>query len=168
MRTDTPWGTLPARDHLLAGAADAAGAPVLDVVIPVYNEEKDLEPCVLRLHDHLERTFPYSFRITVADNASTDRTPQVAARLAQVLPRVRSHRLEEKGRGRALRTVWSGSDAPVLAYMDVDLSTDLNALLPLVAPLISGHSDLAIGSRLARSSRVVRGSKRSSSRAPTT
>ncbi|WP_405714822.1 MULTISPECIES: glycosyltransferase [unclassified Streptomyces] len=160
MRTDTPWGTLPARDHLLAGAADAAGAPVLDVVIPVYNEEKDLEPCVLRLHDHLERTFPYSFRITVADNASTDRTPQVAARLAQVLPRVRSHRLEEKGRGRALRTVWSGSDAPVLAYMDVDLSTDLNALLPLVAPLISGHSDLAIGSRLARSSRVVRGSKR--------
>ncbi|MFE7262754.1 glycosyltransferase [Streptomyces sp. NPDC057592] len=160
MRTDTPWGTLPARDHLLAGAVDAAGAPVLDVVVPVHNEEKDLEPCVLRLHDHLARTFPYSFRITVADNASTDRTAQVAARLAAALPRVRSYRLEEKGRGRALRTVWSGSDAPVLAYMDVDLSTDLNALLPLVAPLISGHSDLAIGSRLDRSSRVVRGSKR--------
>ncbi|MFJ1843189.1 glycosyltransferase [Streptomyces sp. NPDC088146] len=160
MRTDTPWSTLPARDHLLAGAVDAAGAPVLDVVVPVYNEEKDLEPCVLRLHDHLARTFPYAFRITVADNASTDRTPQVAAGLAAALPRVRSCRLEEKGRGRALRTVWSHSDAPVLAYMDVDLSTDLNALLPLVAPLISGHSDLAIGSRLARSSRVVRGSKR--------
>ncbi|MFE3147179.1 glycosyltransferase [Streptomyces sp. NPDC059218] len=160
MRTDTPWGTLPARDHLLAGAVDAAGAPVLDVVVPVYNEEKDLEPCVLRLHDHLARTFPYSFRITVADNASTDRTPEVAARLAAALPRVRSCRLEEKGRGRALRTVWSHSDAPVLAYMDVDLSTDLNALLPLVAPLISGHSDLAIGSRLSRGSRVVRGSKR--------
>lgn len=160
MRTDTPWGTLPARDHLLAGAVDAAGAPVLDVVVPVYNEEKDLEPCVLRLHDHLARTFPYSFRITVADNASTDRTPEVAALLAAALPRVRSYRLEEKGRGRALRTVWSHSDAPVLAYMDVDLSTDLNALLPLVAPLISGHSDLAIGSRLSRGSRVVRGSKR--------
>ncbi|WP_242645046.1 bifunctional glycosyltransferase family 2/GtrA family protein, partial [Streptomyces laculatispora] len=160
MRTDTPWGTLPAREHLLAGAGDVAGAPVLDVVVPVYNEEKDLEPCVLRLHDHLARTFPYDFRITVADNASTDRTAQVARRLAAVLPRVRSFRLEEKGRGRALRTVWSHSDAPVLAYMDVDLSTDLNALLPLVAPLISGHSDLAIGSRLARSSRVVRGTKR--------
>ncbi|CAM5732349.1 hypothetical protein SANTM175S_01770 [Streptomyces antimycoticus] len=64
-------------------------------------------------------------------------------------------RLEQKGRGRALRTVWSLSEAPVLAYMDVDLSTDLKALLPLVAPLISGHSDLAIGSRLARSSRTV-------------
>ena len=67
--------------------------------------------------------------------------------------------LAEKGRGRALRAVWSASDAPVLAYMDVDLSTDLAALLPLVAPLISGHSDLAIGTRLARGSRVVRGAE---------
>ncbi|MYX28574.1 glycosyltransferase [Streptomyces sp. SID8381] len=157
MRTDSSPGTLPAREHLPAGDA---GTPVLDVVIPVYNEEKDLGPCVLRLHEHLARTFPYAFRITVADNASTDGTPQVAARLAAELPEVDSFRLEQKGRGRALRTVWSASEAPVLAYMDVDLSTDLNALLPLVAPLISGHSDLAIGSRLARSSRVVRGAKR--------
>jgi putative flippase GtrA len=157
MRTDSSPGTLPAREHLPAGIA---GTPVLDVVIPVYNEEKDLRPCVLGLHEHLARTFPYAFRITIADNASTDGTPRVARRLEAELAEVRSFRLEQKGRGRALRTVWSASDAPVLAYMDVDLSTDLNALLPLVAPLISGHSDLAIGSRLARSSRVVRGTKR--------
>ncbi|GGY72378.1 bifunctional glycosyltransferase family 2/GtrA family protein [Streptomyces omiyaensis] len=150
-------GTLPAREHL---PVSETGRPVLDVVIPVYNEEKDLEPCVRRLHAHLRRTFPYGFRVTVADNASTDATPALAAALAAELSEVRSVRLEQKGRGRALRTVWSASDAPVLAYMDVDLSTDLNALLPLVAPLISGHSDLAIGSRLARSSRVVRGPKR--------
>ncbi|WP_326704666.1 bifunctional glycosyltransferase family 2/GtrA family protein [Streptomyces cyaneofuscatus] len=157
----TSGGHLPVREHLPAGSAAAPSAvPVLDVVVPVYNEEKDLRPCVLRLHDHLSRTFPYAFRITVADNASTDATPAVAARLAAELRGLRYVRLEEKGRGRALRTVWSDSDAPVLAYMDVDLSTDLNALLPLVAPLISGHSDLAIGSRLARSARVVRGSKR--------
>ncbi|MFG2498244.1 glycosyltransferase [Streptomyces sp. NPDC048441] len=148
---------LPARAHLPAAWRDV---PVLDIVIPVYNEEKDLRPCVRRLHDHLVRTFPYPFRITIADNASTDRTPEVAARLATASEEVRYTRLEQKGRGRALRAVWSASDAPVLAYMDVDLSTDLNALLPLVAPLISGHSDLAIGSRLARSSRVVRGPKR--------
>ncbi|MFJ8073420.1 glycosyltransferase [Streptomyces sp. NPDC096176] len=157
MRTDTPWGTLPAREHLLAGTADR---PVLDVVIPVHNEEADLERCVVRLHEHLAGTFPYGFRITVADNASTDHTPEVAARLEAGIAEVRAYRLDEKGRGRALRTVWTHSDAPVLAYMDVDLSTDLNALLPLVAPLISGHSDLAIGSRLARASRVVRGPKR--------
>ncbi|MEU1532176.1 bifunctional glycosyltransferase family 2/GtrA family protein [Streptomyces fagopyri] len=157
MRTDSSPGNLPAREHLPAGSA---GTPVLDVVIPVYNEEKDLQRCVVRLHEHLKRTFPYAFRITVADNASTDTTPRVAALLESRIPEVHARRLEQKGRGRALRTVWSASDAPVLAYMDVDLSTDLNALLPLVAPLISGHSDLAIGSRLARSSRVVRGAKR--------
>ncbi|MFD9532482.1 glycosyltransferase [Streptomyces sp. NPDC060010] len=158
MPTDTSPGpgALPARAPL----APVPGVPVLDVVIPVFNEEKDLGPCVRRLHEHLTRTFPYPFRITIADNASTDRTPEVAAGLAAAVEGVRSTRLEEKGRGRALRTVWSHSEAPVLAYMDVDLSTDLNALLPLVAPLISGHSDLAIGTRLARSSRVVRGAKR--------
>ncbi|MER5764746.1 glycosyltransferase [Streptomyces sp. NPDC002082] len=156
MPTDTSPGALPVRAPL----APVPGEPVLDVVIPVFNEETDLGPCVRRLHEHLTRTFPYPFRITIADNASTDRTPEVAADLAASVAGVRSTRLEQKGRGRALRTVWGDSDAPVLAYMDVDLSTDLNALLPLVAPLISGHSDLAIGTRLARSSRVVRGAKR--------
>jgi putative flippase GtrA len=133
---------------------------ILDVVIPVYNEEADLEPCVRRLYAYLVSSFPYPFRITVADNASTDATPTVAARLDGELAEVRSVRFEEKGRGRALHAVWTDSEAPVLAYMDVDLSTDLAALLPLVAPLISGHSDLAIGTRLSRGSRVVRGMKR--------
>nr|WP_202451139.1 glycosyltransferase [Streptomyces sp. SID4948] len=132
----------------------------MDVVIPVHNEQDDLERCVRDLHAYLTATFPYPFRITVADNASTDLTQALAKALAAELPEVESFRLEQKGRGRALRTVWTASEAPVLAYMDVDLSTDLNALLPLVAPLISGHSDLAIGSRLARSARVVRGAKR--------
>ncbi|MEU6840809.1 bifunctional glycosyltransferase family 2/GtrA family protein [Streptomyces sp. NPDC046716] len=157
--TAASLGALPAREHLPVGSG-LGNVPVLDVVIPVYNEETDLGECVRRLHAHLVRTFPYRFRVTIADNASTDTTPQVAHRLTAELQGVRYFRLEQKGRGRALRTVWSASDAPVLAYMDVDLSTDLNALLPLVAPLISGHSDLAIGSRLSRSSRVVRGPKR--------
>ncbi|WP_210589141.1 glycosyltransferase [Streptomyces sp. GESEQ-35] len=134
--------------------------PVLDVVVPVFNEEADLERSVRRLHAHLRETFPYPFRITVADNASTDSTPRIAARLAGELPEAEWIRLAEKGRGRALRAAWSQSRAPVLAYVDVDLSTELAALLPLVAPLISGHSDLAIGTRLAHGSRVVRGPKR--------
>jgi glycosyltransferase involved in cell wall biosynthesis len=133
---------------------------VLDVVIPVHNEETDLPHCVRRLHAHLMRTFPYSFRITVADNASTDRTLAVSHELARDLPCVQVVHLPQKGRGRALAAVWSTSDAPVLAYMDVDLSTDLDGLLPLIAPLVSGHSDIAIGSRLARGARVVRGPKR--------
>ncbi|WP_406635731.1 glycosyltransferase [Amycolatopsis sp. WGS_07] len=134
--------------------------PVLDVVIPVYNEESDLEPCVRRLRAHLAERAGYPYRITVADNASTDETLAVAERLAREFPEVEVRHLDEKGRGRALRAVWSASDAAVLAYMDVDLSTDLAALGPLVAPLLSGHSDVAIGSRLARGARVVRGPKR--------
>ena len=138
----------------------APAGPVLDVVVPVYNEQTDLGPSVERLHAYLSRRFPYPFRITIADNASTDDTPRVAERLVQRLDHVTYRRLEQKGRGRALASTWLASDAQVLAYMDVDLSTDLDALLPLVAPLISGHSHLAIGSRLARGARVVRGPKR--------
>jgi putative flippase GtrA len=137
-----------------------AAHPILDVTIPVYNEERDLGPAVRRLHEHLSRHFPYPFLITIADNASTDSTPEVAAELVATMTNVRQLRLSEKGRGRALAAAWSASTAEVLAYMDVDLSTDLSAVLPLVAPLISGHSDLAIGSRLTRQSRVIRGTKR--------
>jgi hypothetical protein len=68
--------------------------------------------------------------------------------------------LGQKGRGRALRAAWSASDADVLCYMDVDLSTDLRALLPLIAGLISGHSDVAIGTRLAPGAHIVRSRKR--------
>ncbi|WP_051799239.1 bifunctional glycosyltransferase family 2/GtrA family protein [Catenuloplanes japonicus] len=149
---------------ITAGVTDTPGTTpataALDVVIPVFNEERDLEPCVRRLHAHLSETFPYPFQITIADNASTDGTLEVGRRLAADLAGVSVTHLPRKGRGHALKEVWSASRAPVLAYMDVDLSTDLAALLPLVAPLFSGHSDLAIGSRLSRSSRVIRGAKR--------
>ena len=139
----------------LAGTATA----VLDVVIPVYNEESQLAASVERVLAHLQ-TMPWSFRVTIADNASTDQTAMIARRLSHTHPEVGVVHLAEKGRGRALKRVWSASESDVLVYMDVDLSTDLAALLPLVAPLVSGHSDLAIGSRLARASRVERGAKR--------
>ena len=134
--------------------------PEVEVVVPVYNEFGTLDQSIRRLHGYLDKTFPFSFRVTIADNASTDGTWDVARSLADELHDVRAVRLDAKGRGRALDAVWSTSDARVLAYMDVDLSTDLAALLPLVAPLLSGHSDLAIGSRLTRGAKVVRGPKR--------
>ncbi|WP_019634519.1 glycosyltransferase [Actinomadura atramentaria] len=133
---------------------------LVEVVVPVHNEERVLEASVRRLHAYLDGSFPYPFRITIADNASTDATWWVAERMTAELRHVRAVRLERKGRGRALRHVWGASDADVVAYMDVDLSTDLDAFLPLVAPLISGHSDLAIGSRLTRGAAVVRGPRR--------
>jgi glycosyltransferase involved in cell wall biosynthesis len=137
-----------------------AGAPQVEIVVPVRNEERDLAPSVRRLVGYLRDNFPCTARVTIADNGSTDRTWAVARELAASHPEVRAVHMDLPGRGRALHAIWSASDAEVLAYMDVDLSTDLNALLPLVAPLLSGHSDLAIGTRLARGSRVIRGAKR--------
>ena len=132
----------------------------VEIVIPVYNEERDLVRSVRRLQAYLEAGFPFPTTITIVDNASTDATWPIAEYLAAELPNVRAIHLEAKGRGRALRTAWLLSEASIVAYMDVDLSTDLDALLPLVAPLVSGHSEVAIGSRLARGARVRRGTKR--------
>ena len=132
----------------------------VDVVIPVHNEAAILESSVRRLHAFLDDGFRHAWRIVIADNASTDLTEQIARRLSVQLPRVSVLRLEEKGRGRALRAAWLASDAEVVAYMDVDLSTDLRALAPLVAGLFCGHSEVAIGTRLVSGSRVTRGAKR--------
>jgi putative flippase GtrA len=143
-----------ARDRLAPRPAQ------VEIVIPVRNEERDLGPSVRRLRAYLDACFPFAARITIADNGSTDGTWARALELARELPQVRAVRIERPGRGGALRSVWAGSDAEVCAYMDVDLSTDLNALLPLVAPLLSGHSDVAIGTRLSRAARVIRGPKR--------
>ncbi|QIZ34282.1 bifunctional glycosyltransferase family 2/GtrA family protein [Saccharopolyspora sp. ASAGF58] len=138
----------------------ASRTATVDVVIPVHNEERSLPGCLEVLGKHLAEGFPFSWTITVVDNASTDGTPGVAHELAGAMDNVRVLHLDRKGRGLALRTAWGYSDADVVVYMDVDLSTGLDALLPLVAPLVNGHSDLAIGSRLATGARTVRGRKR--------
>ena len=135
-------------------------APTVEIVVPVHNEAHVLEASIRRLHDFLTTRLPFSWRIVIADNASTDATWRVAQRLVRRLDGVDALRLAQKGRGRALRAAWSASQAEVLCYMDVDLSTDLRALLPLVAGLVSGHSDVAIGTRLAPGSHVVRSRKR--------
>jgi glycosyltransferase involved in cell wall biosynthesis len=132
----------------------------VDIVVPVHNEVAALAASIRRLHEHVRSNLPFACRIVIADNASTDGTAMLAQALAEDLEGVDFVHLERKGRGRALRQVWSHSEADVVCYMDVDLSTDLRALLPLIAPLVSGHSDLAIGTRLAPGARVVRGRKR--------
>jgi putative flippase GtrA len=135
-------------------------AALIDIVVPVYNERATLERSIRRLHAFLEANMPFAWRIVIADNASTDGTSVIAEALASKLSCTEALILPAKGRGRALRAAWSESDADVLCYMDVDLSTDLRALLPLVAGIVSGHSDVAIGTRLAPGSCVERGPKR--------
>ncbi|MBV9918738.1 MAG: glycosyltransferase family 2 protein [Solirubrobacterales bacterium] len=132
----------------------------VDVIVPVHNEERALARSIYRLHRFLSVELPFSWRIVIADNASRDLTPDIGRALARTLPLVTLLRLPEQGRGRALRAAWSASQARVVCYMDVDLSTDLKALLPLLAPLLSGHSELAIGTRLGTGAHTERGIKR--------
>lgn len=133
----------------------------VDVVIPVYNEENDLAPSVTKLQQFLLDNVPYGWRIVIADNASTDRTLDIAMELAErYAGQVTYVHLDQKGRGRALRRAWTESDADVVSYMDVDLSTDLGAFRPLIDSLIDSEYDVAIGSRLKRGAQVERGLKR--------
>jgi glycosyltransferase involved in cell wall biosynthesis len=152
--------TAPALPLLAAPSIDARPPGRVDIVVPVYNEQDVLQDSICRLHAYCGAQLDHDWRIVIADNASTDATLRVARRLAATLQRTTVLHLERKGRGRALRAAWSVSDAEVLCYMDVDLSTDLRALPPLISALASGHSEVAIGTRLASGSRVVRCRKR--------
>jgi glycosyltransferase involved in cell wall biosynthesis len=138
-----------------------SATPSLDVVIPVYNEERDLAPSITKLRDFLVQSCPYRWRIVIANNASTDRTLEIAKALAEQYPgEVTYIHLEEKGRGRALKRAWLASTADVVCYMDVDLSTNLRHLMPLVEPIFAGQYHIAIGSRLMPGARVTRQLKR--------
>jgi hypothetical protein len=132
----------------------------VDIVVPVYNEAEQLAPSITALRTYLDMSFPFVTTVTIVDNASTDATWRIATELAATLSGVQAIHLDQKGRGRALRAAWSRSTASVVTYMDVDLATGLDALLPLVAPLLSGHSDVAIGTRLGPGAHVVRGARR--------
>jgi glycosyltransferase involved in cell wall biosynthesis len=156
-------GQAPASSLVLTEDGPRAGASrerLVEVAVPVYNEEKILARSVRELHSYLTDNLPFRFIITIAENASTDGTFAAAQQLSAELPGVRAVHLDRKGRGLALRHVWASSDADVVAYMDADMSTGLDAFLPLIAPLLSGHSDLATGSRLAHGATVVRSPRR--------
>jgi glycosyltransferase involved in cell wall biosynthesis len=134
--------------------------PRVEIVLPVLNERAVLESSVSTLVGYLGHHCPYPWSITIADNGSTDGTWEIAQRLANAYDDVRAFRLEQRGRGLALRTAWLQSTADIVAYMDIDLSTGLEAFLPLIAPLASGEQRVAIGSRLLPDAQVTRGAKR--------
>ncbi len=153
-------GTRHGHDGSRPHSGHRALAPEVEIVVPVFNEAEGLEASVTTLRRYLDESFPFRTLVMIADNGSTDGTALIARRLAAMLDGVQALTLTRKGRGYALRSAWSASEAEVVAYMDVDLSTSLSALLPLIGSVLSGHSDLAVGTRLARGSRVVRGPKR--------
>lgn len=126
----------------------------VEITVPVYNEEKELQEHILKLYDFcIKNLTKYQWNITIADNASNDNTPVVGALLAKNNSRISYFRLEKKGRGRAVKTVWSASPADFCAYMDLDLSTDL-CHLPSLFDALQNKYDIAVGSRLAKGAKV--------------
>ena len=138
----------------------AIARPLIDIVVPVLNEEKILQKSITTLDEYMAKHLPYRYQITIADNGSQDKTLEIAKRLAEKYQSVRVVSLAERGRGRALRQVWQNSPADILAYMDVDLSTSLDDFLPMIQLLVAGEAGVAIGSRLMKDSRTSRGVKR--------
>jgi glycosyltransferase involved in cell wall biosynthesis len=134
----------------------------VDVVVPVYNEERDLPKSIPILRDFLmSSAFPYEWRIVIADNASTDKTPVVGRQLEDTSGgSVEYVRIERKGRGFALKQTWLASPMDIVSYMDVDLSTGLSAFPVLIGAIAEGGYDVSIGSRLSPGSRISRSLKR--------
>lgn len=132
----------------------------VDIVLPVLNEAHILEESVRALCMYMDDNLPYRYQIIIADNGSTDGTRRVAAMLAEHFPAVRVVCLPEKGRGRALKQVWLQSRADIVSYMDIDLSTNLDAFVPMITPLVTGDAAIAVGSRLMEESQTTRGLKR--------
>ena len=150
--------------HLVAPESQpsfrAIARPLIDIVVPVLNEEKILQKSITTLDEYMAKHLPYRYQITIADNGSQDKTLEIAKRLAEKYQSVRVVSLAERGRGRALKQVWQNSPADILTYMDVDLSTSLDDFLPMIQPLVVGEAGVAIGSRLMKDSRTSRGVKR--------
>ena len=135
--------------------------PQVDIVIPVYNEAHVLAGSIERLRSYLQESqFPYTWRVVIADNASTDSTLTAARALEDTYPDVTVLHLPQKGRGRALRKAWLESDADAMCYMDVDLSTDLAALVPLTRAVLEEGYHVASGSRMTKGSQITRSLRR--------
>ncbi len=148
-------------DYLWQPNVTRTHVPTVDIVIPVYNEERDLPVSIDKLRAFLKANCAYHWRIVVANNASTDRTLDYARLMkAQYPGEVDYIHLDQKGRGRALKKAWLASDADVVSYMDVDLSTNLTHFMPMIDPLVRGEYHVATGSRLMPGAQVVRQPKR--------
>lgn len=129
-------------------------------MLPVHNEAHVLERSVRALHSYLTDNLLHDWRIVIADNGSSDGTHEVAKRIEEALPQVRAWHTPIAGRGQTLTRVWLESDADVVSYMDIDLSTDLDAFPKLISAITENGYDIAAGTRLGRGAETTRSLKR--------
>src|ERR1051326_924796 len=132
----------------------------VNVTIPVFNEEVLLAPSIDRLSSFLENHFAGRYELVIADNGSDDCTLEIARQLERRHKSLRVLHLDQKGRGRALKKSWTESNADILSYMAVDLSTEPDCLPSLIDPIARDAADICVGSRLLNSFATVRSLRR--------
>jgi uncharacterized protein (TIRG00374 family) len=134
----------------------------VSVVLPAYNEEDTIEETVSVTLETLASFLPAgTFEVIVAEDGCADRTPEIAARLAEDDDRVRHvHSDERLGRGGALEYAFERAHGETLVYFDTDLATDMRHLEQLVESVRSGTYDVATGSRWLPENRADRPAKR--------
>jgi len=134
----------------------------VSVVLPAYNEEETIERTVRVTVETLASFLPDdAFEVVVAEDGCTDRTPEIAERLAAGDERVRHlHSDDRLGRGGALEFAFERAAGDTLVYFDTDMATDMRHLEELVESVRSGECDIATGSRWLPGNRAERPTER--------
>ncbi len=130
----------------------------ISIILPVYNEEECLEKNTETVLKYAKK-FYENFEIVITDNASIDKTLDIAKKLSKKYKEIRYIHLDQKGRGRVLKKAWNESKADILAYSDIDLSTDIKAIKKLTDAIDQGY-DIATASRHSKQSQLDRTFKR--------
>jgi glycosyltransferase involved in cell wall biosynthesis len=120
-----------------------------EIVVPVYNEERQLKQSIMILYDFLNEKYPSSqWRVTIANNGSRDCTKEIALELTKKYENIKYFNLDEKGFGKAVKSVWRGSSYSILGFIDLDLATDLKHLPEAIDTFQDRDVDIVVGSRL--------------------
>lgn len=131
------------------------------ITLPCFNEEQVLEKNVNTIFNYAQKGLSdYDWSILVIDNASSDKTFEIAKKLNQQNPKILIAQYLKKGRGAALKNVWQANNCyDIYSYMDIDLATDLNHFTDLISKLDEGYN-IAVGSRYVPGAKAQRSFRR--------
>lgn len=128
---------------------------MINITIPVFNEEEILHENILKIYNFLKEHISDPWFIVIANNGSTDKTELIAKELIKHNMGIRLLYIEKPGKGEAIKQGWQKFEADIYCFMDADLATDLKDLPNLISQVKNGY-DIAIGSRYVKGAQVKR------------